>query len=258
MKKMQNELILELTIKLNKLFGPKATSAIQVDLKADQSFVTEIDLFVSELIKEKLHLHNNYSHYAFFCEEDFVAYQFPCAILDPIDGTRELVRGRPECAVSLALMKSPLIDDPSNFAWLYNPFSGFSLDSDTPFVATTDKSIQKILTFVSRSEFHKGLYDKYLDNPQIDITPRGSIAFKLGLLASGACDFVVSLAPKNVWDIAAGTILCAQRGIHFYQNGKRVTSLDQQHYNGALIWVSDFLAPIVLKTFEDEFKNEKD
>lgn len=258
LKKMQNELILQLTKKLNNLFGPTALGNIQVNLKRDKSFVTEIDIFVSNLIKQKLQEHSTYSQYTFFSEEDFKVYTFPCAILDPIDGTRELVRGRPECVVSLALMATPAIDDPNNFAWLYNPFSGFSLDTETSFIPTADKSIQKILALVSRTEYHKGHYDKYLDISQMDITPRGSIAFKLGLLASGACDFVISLEPKNVWDIASGTILCEQRGIHFYENGKRVTMLDRQNYSGALIWTSEILAPIVLKTFENEFKNEKE
>jgi myo-inositol-1(or 4)-monophosphatase len=154
-------------------------------------------------------------------------------------------------------MQTPKIDNPDNFAWLYNPFSGFALDTKMPFILTAEKSTQKFFSFVSRTEFHKGHYNKYLNNPQLDITPRGSIAFKLGLLASGACDFIISLEPKNVWDIAAGTILCAQRGISFYENGKRVTMLDRQSYNGALIWVSDILAPAVLKIFENEFENEK-
>lgn len=257
MKKIQNGVILELTKKLGKLFGPTANEVLKVDLKDDKSFVTEIDLFVSELIKQKLAADATYGHYAFFSEEDFKEYVFPCAILDPIDGTRELIKGRPECAVSLALMKTPLIDDPANYGWLYNPFSGFSLDSETPFVASLDKSVQKLLTLVSRSEFHKGHYAKYLNHPEIDITPRGSIAFKLGLLASGACDFIVSLEPKNTWDIAAGTILCAQRGIHFYEDGKRVTSLDRKKYEGALIWAPPSLAPQVLEFFKDDFKNEK-
>lgn len=257
MKKMQNEVILELTKKLGKLFGPTASDHLKIDLKSDKSFVTEIDLFVSGLIKEKLAAHASYSHYSFYCEEDFKEYVFPCAILDPIDGTRELIKGRPECAVSLALMKTPLIVDTANCAWLYNPFSGFTMDSATPFVASLDKSVQKLLTFVSRSEFHKGRYTKYLNHPEIDISPRGSIAFKLGLLASGACDFIVSLEPKNVWDIAAGTVLCGQRGIHFYEDGKRITALDRKTYEGVLIWAPPSLAPQILDTFKDDFKNEK-
>ncbi len=255
MKMFQNEVILELTKKLENFFGPKASTNMQVDLKDDKSFVTEIDLFISSHLKEKLANHAEFSHYAFFSEEDFKEYTFPCAILDPIDGTRELVKGRPECVVSLALMKSHNIDDPKNFAWLYNPFSGFSLDTHTPFVPSLDKSVQKILTFVSRSEFHRGHYNKYLNHPQIDITPRASIAFKLGLLASGACDFAISLEPKNVWDIAAGTILCEQRGIHFYENGKRITTFDRERYNGALMWAPESLAPLLLEVFKDEFKN---
>lgn len=252
------EVVLKLTEKLAGFFGPNAFHDMKVDLKEDKSFVTEIDLLVSRLIKKKLLQDPRYSHYAFYCEEDFKSYTFPCAILDPIDGTRELMKGRPECTVSLALMQTPVIDDPENFAWLYNPFSGFMLDTEIPFVRTSNRSIQKHLTFVSRSEFDKGLYHKYLDHPQITIIPKGSIAFKLGLLASGACDFIVSLEPKNVWDIAAGTILCAQRGIHFYQNGKRVMTLAETSYKGALIWAPNSLAPIILGTFENEFKKEKD
>ncbi len=257
MKKLQNEVILELTKKLSNLFGPTAQNNIEVNLKDDKSFVTEIDLFVSTIIKEKLSTHPEYSHYAFFSEEDFKEYTFPCAILDPIDGTRELVKGRPECAVSLAMMKTHTIADPDNYAWLYNPFSGFSLDTKTPFVPSMDKSIQKLLTFVSRSEYHKGHYNKYLNHPQIDITPRGSIAFKLGVLASGACDFIISMEPKNAWDIAAGTILCERRGIHFYENGVRVHTLDRERYYGPLIWAPEILAPTLLEIFKADFKSEK-
>jgi myo-inositol-1(or 4)-monophosphatase len=250
MKNMQSELIVELSEKLSKLFGPKATQKISVDLKDDKSLVSEIDHFVSKHLKDKLLNHPSYSHYAFFSEEDFKEYTFPCAILDPIDGTRELVVGRPECAVSLALMAVPEIDHPTNYAWLYNPFSGFSLDTSTPFVPSFDPSIQKLLTFVSRSEFHKDRYKSYLNHPQIDIIPRGSIAFKLGLLASGACDFIVSLEPKNVWDIAAGTVLCNRRGIDFYENGIRITHLDRQKFEGTLIWAPPQIAPMILKIFK--------
>ena len=257
MKKIQNELVLLLTKKLEQFFGPKAFEKMQIDLKDDKSFVTEIDLFVSNQLKMGLANHPRYSSYSFFSEEDYKDYTFPCAILDPIDGTRELVKGRAECAVSLALMNSHIISDPENFAWLYNPFSGFSLDSSTPFLATQSKSSQKLLMLVSRSEYHLGFFQKYMNHPDFDISPRGSIAFKLGLLASGGCDFVVSLAPKNVWDIAAGTILCEQRGIYFYQNGKRIKSFNQVRYDGVLFWASETLSTKVLSLFSSVFKNEK-
>ena len=158
MKIAQTEVILELTKKLSILFGPKASQDIQVNLKSDNTIVTEIDLFVSNLLKEKLLKHTQYKNYTFFSEEEFSDLIFPSAILDPIDGTRELAKGRAECAVSLGLMKTPELSDPANYGWLYNPFSGFSLDSATPFVASNNKSTQKILGMVSRSEFEKGYF----------------------------------------------------------------------------------------------------
>ena len=54
MKILQSEVILELTRKLNILFGPERSQDVQVNLKQDNTIVTEIDLFVSKLLKEKL------------------------------------------------------------------------------------------------------------------------------------------------------------------------------------------------------------
>lgn len=253
MKILQSEVILELTRKLNILFGPERSQDVQVNLKQDNTIVTEIDLFVSTLLKEKLKNHSEYKNYNFFSEEEFDQLIFPGAILDPIDGTRELVKGRAECAVSLALMKSPILSDPSNYGWLYNPFSGFSLDSDTPFVKSNNKSTQRILGMVSRLEFEKGYFKDFINiDPKVEITPRGSIAFKLGLLASGGCDFVLSLSPKNIWDIAAGSVLCTQRGIKMYQNGVEITSLDQIHMKGILLWATEDLAHELWAKFKIE------
>lgn len=253
MKNTQSEVILELTRKLTFLFGSEASKKLEINTKTDNTLVTEIDLFVSNLLKEKLNKHPLFKTYNFFSEEEFGDLSFPTAILDPIDGTRELIKGRAECAVSLALMKTPELSDPSNYGWLYNPFSGFSIDSDVPFVHSNNKSTQNVLGMVSRSEFEKGYFKDFINlDPKIEISPRGSIAFKLGLLASGGCDFVLSVSPKNIWDIAAGTVLCAQRGMKFYQNGVEITRLDQVHMKGIMLWAQPALAEELWKKFKKE------
>lgn len=251
MKKAQSEVILELTKKLQNLFGPNPERELQIQAKADKTLVTEIDLFVSDLIKKKLLSNVRYSHFHFFSEEEFGELLFPSAILDPIDGTRELILQRAECAVSLALMNSSKINDPVNYGWIYNPFSGFSLDSSMPYVNVTNKSSKKILGLVSRSEFEKGYFDKYLlECGRIDLSPRGSVAFKLGLLAAGACDFVISLSPKSIWDIAAGTILCEQRGFHLYQNSVKIERLEDVRIEGILLWSPPDLADEIHALFQ--------
>jgi myo-inositol-1(or 4)-monophosphatase len=87
---------------------------------------------------------------------------------------------------------------------------------------------------VSRSEWDSKIFSTKAG--EFDLIPRGSIAFKLALLASGAADFVVSLRPKNIWDIAAGTMLCHQRGIQLWSADTRLAELSQETYSAPLIW----------------------
>ena len=71
----------------------------------------------------------------------------------------------------------------------------------------------------------------------------GSIAFKLGLLATGSCHFILSANPKNIWDIAAGSILCRQRGILlFNQEGEEITDLRDKFIKGPMFWSKPELA----------------
>lgn len=245
---------LMLTEKLSEIFGKSPRSKLEINKKMDQSVVTDVDIFVSNLIKEELKEQKNIGNYHFFSEEEFDELIFPAAILDPIDGTRELVQGRDECAVSLALMNSLSLLDNKNYGWIYNPFSGFDLSSDDDFFPSSNKENQPFLGMVSRTEFNKGHYNNFLKGQEkIQITPRGSIAFKLGLLASGACDFVISLSPKNIWDIAAGTILCRQRNIKLYQNGVEIKDLGDVHIKGILVWA----LPEVAEFLWAEFNSEK-
>ena len=251
MEKIKNEISEILKNELKTFFGPDSVAKLKLQTKEDKSLVTEIDHLVSLFIKNKLNEYREFKNYAFFSEEDYQKLTFPAAILDPIDGTNELIKGRPECVVSLALMHSQVIADENNYGWLYNPFTGFSLDSHSIFYSHLNRSSQQTLGLVSRSEWHRG-YFLDIKNKNIVLVPRGSIAFKLGLLASGACDFVVSLAPKNIWDIAAGSILLEQRGISLYFNGKKVTELSQITYKGVLLWCQDDLAPMLLEEFISE------
>lgn len=249
MEKIKLELVSLLTKEVGEIFDVLKLRNLQTSTKSDKSIVTEIDLLVSEYIKVNLSQHDVYKNYNFYSEEDFTTLSFPAAILDPIDGTREFSVGRAECAVSLALMASNEILDPSNYAWLYNPFSGFSLDSNQTFVKELNVSSKNITGMVSRSENYLGLFN-IIENKKIQIIPRGSIAFKLGLLSSGAIDFVISKNPKNIWDIAAGTILVGQRGFNFYVNGKKITHFKEEKIEGVMIWARESQIEELLVEFQ--------
>lgn len=203
---------------------------VKKSTKVDSSPVTEIDHALSDFFKH----HALSKAYQFYSEEDFGEFKFPALILDPLDGTRDFIAGRAECAVSAAWMESASLDG-KNFAMILNPFSGFRLTSADHTAWQPRPQSAPYLGLVSRSEWDRGLYRTH-HTQDFQLQPRGSIAFKLALLASGACDFVVSLRPKNVWDIAAGTLLLHQREMELWSNGKRVTELSQPSYEAPLIW----------------------
>ena len=163
-------------------------------------------------------------------------------ILDPIDGTKEFVRGLPEYALSLAFMESPLIDSLANWGWVFNPvIDKFKIPSRTP---------GKLLGLVSRSEWDAGLYHNFKNNDDIELFPVGSIAFKLFLLASNHCDFVITLKGKNLWDIAGGTIECQQQKIRLFHKTKPMESFNTIRYSAPMTWCLPDLFPIIADFFK--------
>lgn len=208
------------------------SDSLQIETKSDSTIVTRIDKEISDFVQREMNDLIKYSNFHFFSEENKVSFGFPSIILDPIDGTRELSKGLGECVVSMALMKS----SSEGFAWIFNPFTGFDIFTSNEMVPALSFNEERLFGYVSRTDFEKGLLNHIESSSQVFLEPRGSIAFKIALLASGACDFVYSRTPKHIWDIAAGTLLCWQRGLKLYQNGKEVTDLDTERIEGELIW----------------------
>ncbi len=219
-----------------------AKTELDVTKKEDNTLVTEIDLFISDTVKKHLDSSIN-----FYSEEDHGQLKFPSFILDPIDGTRELVHRIPECAVSLAHLSNGDLE--SGWGWIFNPFTGFEISCQDSFIHLEGRPEGKMQGLVSRSEWKRGLFAGH-DESQINLNPRGSIAFKLALLAAGGADFVISKRPKSIWDIAAGCVLCRKRGIRFYQGSKEVSSLNEKRIDGPLLWCRPEDKDFLFKQFQ--------
>jgi myo-inositol-1(or 4)-monophosphatase len=87
---------------------------------------------------------------------------------------------------------------------------GVTLNGVTTFV-TDPGYLDGAKVLASRSELRDGRWDA-LKNTSITIIPKGSIAYKLALVAGGMADATISLAPKHEWDIAAGVALVHAAG----------------------------------------------
>ena len=136
-------------------------------------------------------------------------------IVDPIDGTKEFIKGIPQFATSIALS----VDGRIEVAVIYNPARdelysairgrGVTLNG-RPTHATPLTDLARASILASRSEMARGEFDAFKDD--YEVTPIGSIAYKLALVASGQADLTFTLTPKNEWDFAAGALLVTEAG----------------------------------------------
>ncbi len=137
-------------------------------------------------------------------------------IVDPLDGTKEFIEGVPHFVVSIGLVKNgtPIL------GVLYNPVkdelirtdeSGAVLFNDNKVEICQLAELQEAGCLNSRSETRRGLWEPWA-NEFRELVPIGSVAYKLGLVASGQQDFFVTLRPKNEWDVCAGHALLLANG----------------------------------------------
>lgn len=130
-------------------------------------------------------------------------------IVDPIDGTREYLQGYPEFAVSIGLV----IDGEPALGVVYNPAAESMMAAVC--IGCEEREPSRVLArydvLIGRGEA------KYNDVPPLPGNFRamacGSVAYRLGLIASGTGDLSVTSSGRSEWDVAAGAALCLAAGI---------------------------------------------
>jgi len=200
--------------------------------KPDNTPVTEIDLTVSRTIKNILTKNHNFKNFNFYCEEEVGEFKTPMIAVDPIDGTRELIENVPECTVSIAFLT---IDQKNDFGWIYNPFTKFEVSTVSDLLNNRKVAGHGHMGLISRTEWKRKDVTPLLG--KVHLMPVGSIAYKLALLASGIGTYTISFRYKNIWDIAAGTLLCEKAGILLYSSQGLIANWKKfPELQGPLLW----------------------
>tara|TARA_R110000868_G_scaffold97619_9_gene268611 strand:+ start:506 stop:1222 length:717 start_codon:yes stop_codon:yes gene_type:complete len=238
---MIDQNIRELIHKEIRLIFDKASLNLNESKKADGSWVTDVDQRLTDRVE--LILRTNFPGINIVSEEGDHELKFPCFILDPVDGTAGLVYGTNECSLSLAFMPTANLADPQACGFITHLFNDFEVHSQMEL----PRASQISHGLISRSEWRKGLFQEHLDKEYRELVPMGSIALKLGLMAAGQADFVATLRPKSIWDIAAGSILLHGIDRHFYTGGRVVTELDRIKWKDPMIWGTTLDAEWFLK-----------
>ena len=136
-------------------------------------------------------------------------------IVDPLDGTKEFITGVPEFSIAIALAEhgEPIL------GVTYNPVRremfwaarglGCHLNRRRVRVSRT-RTLRRATVLASRSETARGEWQVF--HGQVKVSPTGSVAYKLAMVAAGIGDATFTRLPKNEWDIAAGTALILEAG----------------------------------------------
>jgi myo-inositol-1(or 4)-monophosphatase len=234
-----------------------------VGQKEDNSYVTMLDLEINRIFKEDHKKRCASQHEFFFSEEDHSdRLCFPTYLLDPLDGTKEFVRGIPECAVSFSYAHSSYLLDSKNVSWIFNPFnhvecfvsplSSLSLMAQQHPSPSQHFLSRPLLGLISLTEWDQRMkyspsWVQYWQSQQIQFSPLGSVAYKLALLSLGLGDFVVSFQKKNIWDIFAGTHALLTKGFVFLHQHRPVDHLEEIILNPPFVWCRPYHAEKLTK-----------
>ena len=191
--------------------------------KGAADFVTQVDTGVQEYLYEKLkELDPGVQFIGEENNQNQIDPSEPAWILDPVDGTTNLIFDYQQSAVSLGYYENGKICQ----AVIYNPFSdetfwavrgkGAFLN-DCPIHVSSHKTLSESLVAIGTSPYYKEYAAKNFQIFQkvfeqcLDIRRSGSAALDLAYTACGRLDAYFELKLKP-WDFAAGSLILEEAG----------------------------------------------
>jgi myo-inositol-1(or 4)-monophosphatase len=198
------------------VFARFTPGAIEIEYKIGRHPVTEADRTVDTVLRQNLLLDGE----GWLSEEtgDNVSRleKDRVWIVDPLDGTREFVKGIAEFCVSIGFAENGV----PVAGGIYNPateevFLG-AVDTGVfyngqPVRCSQRTTLDGARVLASRSEVERGDWKRF-DNGCFKIEALGSIAYKLALVAAGLADVTFTLTPKSEWDVVGGAALVRSAG----------------------------------------------
>lgn len=203
------------------LSDPTAVRCVRAKSKTD--YVTNVDLAVQELLRERLAaLAPDVQFMGEEQDNTGLDWHRPCWILDPVDGTTNLIHSFRHSAISLALSEAGQII----FGVVYNPYSGECFTArrgqgafcnGSPIRVSSADRLEDSLLSVGTVPGRRKLADtafrqiRTLYDTCQDVRRTGCASLDLCWVACGRLDGYVELSLQP-WDYAAGRLLVEEAG----------------------------------------------
>jgi myo-inositol-1(or 4)-monophosphatase len=211
------ELILKAAATAGEMALVRRTANLHFEAKADGSPVSEADLAIDRWLCETLTAAR--PGYGWLSEEtvdhpDRMARE-RLFIVDPIDGTRDYLRGRPWWGVSIAVVEAgrPIAgvvfapDRKETFAAAVG--EGARLNG-VPIQASAAEALEGAVMIADRRMIEHP--DWPIPWPAMRLESRNSVAYRLCAVACGAADAALVMSAKCEWDLAAADLIAREAG----------------------------------------------
>jgi myo-inositol-1(or 4)-monophosphatase len=199
-----------------KVFARFTPGAIEAEYKVGHDPVTEADRALDAVLRKEL-LRSGEGWLSEESVDDPIRLQHSRVwVVDPLDGTREFVKGIPEFCVSIGFVENGrpvaggICNPATNEVFLGSIESGVTYNG-RPAHASQRNTLEGALILASRSEVKRGEW-KAFENSGFKIRAMGSVAYKLALVSAGLADVTFTLTTKNEWDVVAGAALVQSAG----------------------------------------------
>ena len=195
----------------------RQTRDLDIQKKPDGSPVTSADLAVDALLTERLR--SARPDHGWMSEETTDNAERLTTrrtfLVDPIDGTRAYMRGKPYFVVSIAVVE----DGRTTAGVIYAPalnelytatLGGGAQMNGAAIHASATTALEDCAMLGDEQMFKHPAWT--VPWPSMRVEARNAIAYRMALVAAGAFDAAVALSSKHDWDLAAGALIAAEAG----------------------------------------------
>ena len=242
--KNTTEDFIEVFLKAGKIAKEISQRGVKITIKADKSPVTDGDLVVDELLRNKI---KSLTPYIPAISEETVDINIKNKdktfwLIDPIDGTKDYIKKKDEYTLNAAL----IIDLRPVIGIVYAPAKDrlfFSYGKDLAFEINNGKTVKlnckkknisKIIGLENSGTTPSevlNIYKKY----KVSQTLRMSSSLKFCVLAAGEADIYAAKARAFEWDIAAGHAILVHSGGYITTHEEKEILYGKENYKNLSI-----------------------
>lgn len=179
--------------------------------------VSEADHAVNDLLYERLRgARTDYGWLSEETEDDPVRLERDLVwVVDPIDGTRAFLKGKPHFTICAALVHkghpvSAAVFNPATDEFFEAYLDGGARLNGKPIAPSKCLEVEGCRMAAYGPMFEHPAWPEAW--PQMEIVNRNSVAYRIVLVANGAVDASLALNRKNDWDLAAADLIVREAG----------------------------------------------